>query len=165
VEEVKLKHNRKRLLFVIAAAIPFILFGIQITLKGIETGSKVYMTIGFLVSVFWVAILLLVLYKFFTQPFAILLSKNGLLDTTSPLKFGLVRWSDIKEVELHNQNLTKIVIHLKSNKKWKQKLANQSQRELFAANKTAFGSPMVIDLKNLNEKSEEVLEKLNQFLN
>jgi hypothetical protein len=163
VEEVKIKHNRKRLLYVVAAAIPFILFGIQICLKGIETDNQIYMTAGFLMSVFWIGILLLILYKFFTQPYAILLSKNGFLDTTSPLQFGMVRWSDIKNITLDKNDSTKIVFYLNSNKKWKQKLVNENQRKLYASNKTTYGSPMVVDNKNLNEKVEDVLAKIKEF--
>jgi hypothetical protein len=163
VEEVKIKHNRKRLLYVVAAAIPFILFGVQICLKGIETDNQIYMTAGFLMSVFWIGILLLVLYKFFTQPFAILMSKNGFLDTTSPLQFGIVRWADIKNITLDKNDPTKIVIYLTSNKKWKQKLGNENQRKLYASNKTKYGSPMVIDGQKLNEKVEDVLTKIKGF--
>jgi hypothetical protein len=96
----------------------------------------------------------------------ITITKEGIHDKSSAISLGLIRWSDIKEIDKEVSLKSKLlVVRVKKNSVYLKKANNSAIERLLRQNIRNFDTPVVIESKYLESSLEELLDILLERFN
>jgi hypothetical protein len=105
--------------------------------------------VGIVSIVFFGAVGLFVIRKFFDKKAGLIIDQNGLTDQSSGVSVGLIPWSDIVEIETAQVMSTRfLLINVRDAEQYLAK-ASGIKRRMLAANMKMYGTPLSISSNSL----------------
>ncbi|MEL6717827.1 MAG: STM3941 family protein [Bacteroidota bacterium] len=141
--EIPISKNKLALRILVS----FLFLGVGVWLTFSELNITLLRIIGILVIIFFGAVLVFMILKFFDDRMGLILNKNGLIDNSSGTSMGLIRWNDIIEVKMEQVKSTKfLLIFIKNPEEYigRGKSLSISKYQLLKLNNKTYGTPICI---------------------
>lgn len=168
---INIPLSKKKLLWIITGSIAFILLGgfLFAKAKAYETNEVkiLFLQITGIASVLFFSLTLFyAVKKINDKKWGLSITKEGIVDNSSGISLGLIKWSDITGFkELNYQGTKNLVILVQNPETYLERAKGPLQRRLVNANFKLFGSPVAIAANALTIKYEQLKEHILQSYN
>jgi len=158
MKEITIPLSKKKIALSFSASITFVILSLLL----IQITSTIYRYL-FLISIIFFGTLAIFLFiKFFDRKPGLVINHEGIIDNSSALSAGLIRWDDVVDIDVLNLSGQKMVMIKLRNPN--QILSRQSilKRIVMKLNENFFGSPVFITPNILNCNFEELYDTLKK---
>ncbi len=166
---VEVPLNRKKFLFRGGLFAALALVGVWLFLSYASTQSfltpwVVQVMAGVLVFVFGI-LAMNDLQKGLGNPVGLVISPEGIIDHSSNLGTGLIRWKEIRQVRIDTSRSDQhILVEVTKPKDLQKKASNPLQQNLMNTNVKLYGTPVVIQADHLTMPARTLLSLLEERL-
>ena len=165
MEDISIKLSKGKILLILLGSVCFIALGLQFLSLDIETikaqrkvnSPLIVYTVGLLTAGFSVLTFSAALRKLIDQKPGLVFVNDGILDNSSAVSAGLIRWEEIDsihQIEVTSQKFLAILV--KDPKKYLSR-GNLFQRFLNKQNAKLCGTPITISSNTLQIKFEDLI--------
>lgn len=103
--------------------------------------------------------------KMFDNKVGLIIDENGIIDNSSGVSIGLIKWSDITAITREEISSTQFLLLYISNPDFYLSQAKGLKRKMMEANNRMYGTPLSMSSNGLKCKFSELEKLLNENLN
>ncbi|MBD3638860.1 MAG: hypothetical protein HUJ25_16020 [Crocinitomicaceae bacterium] len=162
IEEVHIPLNRSKLLVQIVV-LSILGIGALVTAFGLSDqmpGSPLILKgFGIVTCLFCLVAAGSIAKKRADKQAGVTINKEGILDTSSSISIGLIKWKDVTSVDKDESMAAGLlIIHVKNQNEYLKKAKNSAIERLLKQNLRKFDTPVVIEAKYLDCSLEELID-------
>jgi hypothetical protein len=170
MNKIEIPISKTKILFLLIAAILFVLSGIFFIIKPESFVTMVFRNpqtirlIGIAAVVFFGAAVIYGIKKLFDKKMGLIIDDSGIIDNTNASSIGLIEWNDISEIKIQQVMSTKfLLIYTTDPEKYLDKVKGL-RRKLMKGNMKMYGTPLSITSSTLKYNFDDLINQLNSRL-
>lgn len=157
METINIKLSKSKIALSIIASLLFIIFGISFIINPYKFTTILIKNIllirliGIITILFFgLALITLVRKLLFDKNLGIIINEEGIIDNSSFVGVGLIRWEDIISIEKRKVGSTRFLLIFINNPELYITKSNKIKARLLRANFTSYGTPISISSNFVN---------------
>ncbi len=165
MKTIEFKISKKKTIFLVIAGMLFVivsflfLFFPHIFQSFLIGNLLLIRFIGLIGFLFFGFVLVLLIKKVFFGKIGIIINEIGIIDNSSYVSVGVIKWEDIKSIEKREVASTRfLLIYVQNPKNYIDKNKNKIKIKLLKANNNSYGTPISIS-SNFIDCHFEILEE------
>lgn len=171
MNQIKIELNKNKLTKLLIISSTACIAGFIIIIKpiwftsGFISSTTVIRIFGVLVLLFFGLGLMYSLRKMKNKNLGLFIDNDGIIDTSSSFRFGLIDWQDIQNIRLDKSSKQPLIlIESADYQKYLNRIESRVFRTAAEQNQKIYGSPLIIWCALLNTNPEELEILLNKEL-
>ena len=160
MEKVEIPLSKKKLVLGIIGSILFVVLGAFVVMSKEPKLASIFVKIAGIAGIlFFGATGVYGVIKSFDKSIGLTIDENGIIDNSSASSIGLIKWSDITEIQTSQVQSTKFLLIHTVNPDFYINKAKGVKRKVMEMNKRFYGTPLSIASTTLKYNFKD-LEKL-----
>ncbi|CEJ71598.1 hypothetical protein BN1195_03947 [Chryseobacterium oranimense G311] len=168
---IEIKSSKVKILLLILGSLGFVVLGTFFTVSPERFVSTIFRNsffiriAGILAMLFFGFSFFLLLKSFLTKDFNLIINEVGIINNSSYVSVGLIKWEDITSIEKATVMSTSfLLINVKSPQKYIN-ACNGLGKKILKANFKTYGTPISISSSTLSYNFDELEKVITKFYN
>ncbi|MDO5615679.1 MAG: STM3941 family protein, partial [Cruoricaptor ignavus] len=161
MKQIEIPLSKKKLILTLMGSIVFVILGFWFLLNPPKGNTTFAFIMGIFAVLFFGSTAIISLRKIFDRKVGLIINEKGIIDNSSGVSAGLIRWDEIQNIKTVQVTGQKFLILMINNpEKYLNKVTNPLKRNLMNLNHKTYGSPIGISANSLQIS----FNKLHQLL-
>ncbi|NDI99817.1 hypothetical protein GWA97_12075 [Flavobacterium sp. LaA7.5] len=162
MSEIEIPRSRQKIILLILSSLLFIAAGYWISFEIADEQTRLHplfaIFIGVLSIIMGIISSIYSLMSLFNRKHSLIINDKGIIDNSSGVSVGLIKWSDIINIEITRVKSTKFILLFVQNPEQYINNSKSFKRFLLKSNHKMYGTPLSISSTSLQYNFED-LEK------
>ena len=170
-EEVIIPVSRTRITLMLLGSLIFVSMGLWFMISPPELQNPIFgnksalFILGLLAVLFFGISAILLIIKLFEQKPGLVIGREGILDNSSSVAAGLIKWEDLMDIgviEVQKQKL--LMLYVQNPHEYIKRQKSAIKRKIMQINYKSYSTPISISTNGLGCKFDELHDLVKQYM-